>query len=156
MMNSFWDLLNCIIMYISFVIIEIIYYKTIKIKKATIDKQGKLVCYFIHENNAAVFVLYEILFFLCNTAFFMILLRAANLSDLFLSGDDIPYLGNLIVWLIFDIFTGGIFALILYKILIHKYNINIDLFKRIIIPLIFLPINFYVIPIGIIMFMLGI
>lgn len=86
----------------------------------------------------------------------MILLRTTNLADLLLLGNDIPYWGNLIVWLIFDIFIGGIFALILYKILIQIYNINMDLFKRIIIPLIFLPINFYVIPIGTIMFMLGI
>lgn len=156
MINSFGDLFNYVFMYISFVIIEIIYFKTIKIKKVTTDKHGKLICYFIHENNMINFVLYEIIFFLCNIAFFMILLRTTNLADVFLIGDDISYCGYLIVWLIFDIFIGGIFAMILYKIIIHTYNINVDLFKRIIIPLIFLPINFYIIPIGAFMFMLGI
>lgn len=146
MANAYMFFLNNIIMHILFILIEIIYHKTIKIKKTTTDDQGNLVCYYIHDEKKISLALCEIMFILFKMVFFIVLSRIISIDSLLTLCDNIPYLGNLIVWLILDILIGGIFAFTLFKILNCIFNFNKELFMRIIIPLVFLPINFYIIP----------
>ncbi len=138
--------LNNIIMYLLFILIEIINHKTIKTQKTTTDNQGNIVCYFVHEEKNVGLALCEIIFILFKMIFFIISSRIMSIDELLILCNNIPYLGNFIVWLISDILIGGIFAFVLYKIFNCIGNINKELFMRIIIPLVFLPINFYIIP----------
>lgn len=136
--------------------IEIINHKTIKTQKTMTDDQGNIVCYFVHEEKNVSLAFCEIIFILFKIIFFIIMSRIISIDDLLILCDNIPYLGNLIVWLISDILIGGIFALVLFKIFNCIGNINKELFMRIIIPLVFLPINFYIIPSMLIMLAFGI
>jgi len=154
--TTFLMFLNIIIMYLLFIMIEIINHKTIKTQKTTTDNQGNTVCYFVHEEKNVSLAFCEIIFILFKIIFFIIMSRIISIDDLFILCDNIPYLGNLIVWLISDILIGGIFALVLFKIFYCIGNINKELFMRIIIPLVFLPINFYIIPSMLIMLAFGI
>lgn len=80
--NTYMYFLNNIIMYLLFMLVEIIYFKTLKTQKTTTDNRGNIVCYFSDEENKVSLALCEIIFILSKLIFFMILSRIISIDNL--------------------------------------------------------------------------